>query len=87
MNSELPPTEDPAPDRAPSLVELPEGILAQVGAELAAHGGTTAGDPAAQRAAEARILEILRAEQFADHGSSGCSGRWRTGSSATRSRS
>ncbi|VVJ22743.1 Uncharacterised protein [Amycolatopsis camponoti] len=64
MNSELPPTEDPAPDRAPSLVELPEGILAQVEAELAAHGGSTAGDPAAQRAAEARILEILRAEQF-----------------------
>jgi hypothetical protein len=64
MNAAPQPTEDPAPDRAPALVQLPEGVLAQVGAELALHGEGAAGGSAAQQAAEARILEIFRNEQF-----------------------
>jgi hypothetical protein len=64
MNAAPQPTEDPAPDRAPTPVELPEEVLAQVEAELALYREGAAGDSAAQRAAEARILEIFQAEQF-----------------------
>jgi hypothetical protein len=63
MNAAPQPTRDPSPERAHALVKLPEEVLAQVEAELAVHG-EAAGDRAAQRVAEIRLLEVLRAEKF-----------------------
>ncbi|MGW4130899.1 RNA polymerase sigma factor [Amycolatopsis japonica] len=64
MDAAPQPTEEPAPERAHDLIELPGEVLAQVEAELSVHGGRSFRDSAAQRAAEIRMLDILKAEEF-----------------------